>query len=515
VTRRARALDLALGTAGIAFGAFSLAFPFGRDQGLYAYVGREWLEHGAIPYLDTFEQKSPGVFLVHALAIMLFGETMVGIRAIELVATAVLGLLCADLARRSAAPSPPGLRGAGILFASVLYYGFYNYWDTAQCELLCVLASVASLWAALRCRRERIAWVLAGLFGSMAVLMKPPGAFLVLVAVAAVVERRMRGPPPRGRGVASALGWMGLGGAAVPALLVAYFAAHHALGAAKDVLVDANGYYFVHERSVASLADTVEQVTDRYDPRRPVVALLSLALLAIAFLGPLPRPERRARAWRALAFLVAALAAVVAQLKFYVYHWSLFVGPLTLLATTSLAGVVASRRRAGAWIAGATAVFGIAYALDPTTAWATSASAVTRHLTGHLDREHFLDTFRADGPRFWDAEQVGLWLGEHTTPSDTVAVRAFDPEVYFTAHRRYGCRFFWTLFLTWPSRAYRREDYLAEDRTCFRESRPKYVVAVTGEAEGPDSVAWFEAMGYSPLWSRAEFTVLETRTPTP
>ena len=507
------ALDLALGTLGVAFGAFSLAFPFGRDQGLYAYVGREWLEHGAIPYLDTFEQKTPGVFLVHVLAIAVFGETTAGVRAIELLATALLGVLCADLARPPRAPSPAGLRGAGVVFSSVLYYGFYGYWDTAQCELVCVLASVASLWAVTRRRPERRAWLLGGLCAGVAVVMKPPGALLVLVAVGAAVARRMRGPGPRGRGVLATLAWMGLGGAIVPALLVAYFAAHHALAAAKDVLVGANGYYLMHERNVTSLADGIEQVTDRYDPRRPLVALLSLALLAVPLLGRLPRPQRRARTGRTLALLLAALCTVVVQLKFYMYHWSTFVGPLTLLATTSLAGLVASRRRAGLWIACATAVFGGAYALDPDAApqWAESTRAVAMHLTGRMDREHFLDSFRADGPRFWDAEQVGLWLRDHTTPGETVAVRAFDPEIYFTAHRRYGCRFFWTLFLTWPSRAYRRQDFLAEERSCFQAHPPRYVVAVTAEKDGPDSAAWFEAMGYVRLWSRAEFTMMEPR----
>ena len=89
--------------------------------------------------------------------------------------------------------------------------------------------------------------------------------------------------------------------------------------------------------------------------------------------------------------------------------------------------------------------------------------------------------------------------------------RAFDPEIYITARRRYGCRFFWTLFLTWPTRAYRRQDFLAEDRACFEAHRPKYVVAVTGEREGPDSPAWFEALGYVRLRSQAEFTVMERR----
>src|SRR5215831_16775332 len=79
-----RRVDLAIACLAILFAAVSLVLPFGRDQGLYFFVGREWLKHGAMPYRDTFEQKTPGIFFLHALAIALFGEHMSSIRILEL-----------------------------------------------------------------------------------------------------------------------------------------------------------------------------------------------------------------------------------------------------------------------------------------------------------------------------------------------------------------------------------------------------------------------------------------------
>ena len=76
-------------------------------------------------------------------------------------------------------------------------------------------------------------------------------------------------------------------------------------------------------------------------------------------------------------------------------------------------------------------------------------------------------------------------------------------------HRHHGGRFFWTTFITNPSRAYRREEWLAEDRRSLVEHPPRYVVAFEGIAEGPDSVKMFLELGYHHVKTIAYFTVLE------
>ncbi|MGC4066607.1 MAG: hypothetical protein QM784_18625 [Polyangiaceae bacterium] len=70
-----------------------LTFPFGRDQGIFAVVGGGLL-HGKVPYRDLWDVKTPGIFVVFALAQALFGHTMVGPRIIEVVG---LLLTCAAL----------------------------------------------------------------------------------------------------------------------------------------------------------------------------------------------------------------------------------------------------------------------------------------------------------------------------------------------------------------------------------------------------------------------------------
>jgi len=56
-------------------GSVSLIYPFGRDQGSYAYAGWVLLD-GGMPYLDVYAYKPPMNVLLHAPAIGVLGATV-------------------------------------------------------------------------------------------------------------------------------------------------------------------------------------------------------------------------------------------------------------------------------------------------------------------------------------------------------------------------------------------------------------------------------------------------------
>ena len=133
--------DAILITLALLFGVASLAFPFAHDQGVHYYVGREWLQHGALPYRDTFDYKTPGIYLLYVALIAVFGEGMWPIRLAELACIVWLGWLCARIVDEK---PRSGRIGLSIFLASFAYYGFFNYWDTAQCELCLLYTSDAA-----------------------------------------------------------------------------------------------------------------------------------------------------------------------------------------------------------------------------------------------------------------------------------------------------------------------------------------------------------------------------------
>src|SRR5688572_15131728 len=103
--------DAVLGAAAIVVGLSSVWFPFGRDQGLFYYVGREWLERGAIPYRDVWDHKTPLIYAVHAAAIAVFGPGMWPIRIVELLLMPLVGWLASGVATPIGERRLPGSLG--------------------------------------------------------------------------------------------------------------------------------------------------------------------------------------------------------------------------------------------------------------------------------------------------------------------------------------------------------------------------------------------------------------------
>jgi hypothetical protein len=179
---------------GMLFGAPSLAYPFGSDQALFWYVGRGWLLYGAIPYRDAFDVKPPPIFLLHGLASLISGGGMWGIRLVEWLAMIPLGFLAASIATADGERTPKLRLALGVVAANVAYFGFFDFWDTAQCEVWCCLAVLAGLFVVLRTKLSMIrASALAGLLVGLAVLMKPPAAPLAFVVFGAFVVKRRGG----------------------------------------------------------------------------------------------------------------------------------------------------------------------------------------------------------------------------------------------------------------------------------------------------------------------------------
>jgi 4-amino-4-deoxy-L-arabinose transferase-like glycosyltransferase len=501
IADRRRRADLALGAIGAAFSAVSVALPFGRDQGLYYFVGREWLRHGEMPYRDAFEQKTPAIFLLHAIAITLFGEHMWSVRVLELGCVAALGLVCARLATPAHEPVPRGLWGLSLLAAAVSYFGFFDFWNTAQCEIWCTTAALASACAVTRMRRERQAALVGGLLAGVALLFKPPGAPLVALAGLALLARTLRTPERRIRRTALAGALFGAAAAAPIALVVAYFAARGALPDMIDVLFGANRYYVEHERGAQSAFDVAAHTHDAFRLWEPVSALLLWSLVAGAVAGFVRRDRvLRDRHLFAAAVCVAAFLGVLSQLKFYPYHWGLIVGPATLVAANvALDAVALLRARSaslGPVLVGANLLAAFALTGRAANMWLEEVTATAEWLTGRIDREQFTRAFTFGDFTPHDGEEVALWLRDHTDPRDEIAVRGFEPEIYAISRRRYGGRFFWTSFLTDPRRAYRRDEWLAQDREQLVARSPRWVVAIAWVHVGPDAPEYFAPLGY-------------------
>jgi hypothetical protein len=203
----------------------SLGWPLVHDGPLMHYVAARLLE-GAVPYRDLFDMNWPGVYLAHAVALLVFGRGDAAFRAFD------LAILAGTTAGLIAALRPSGRRGAGAAAALFwLYHLSGGAWRAGQRDLLlCVpLAGLAAAALADAVRPRR--WTLglaAGALG-VAVWIKPHAALLVPL-VAWLAWRR----PPAERGAAAAVAGLGL---VLPgACILTWLAAAGALPAFVDIV---------------------------------------------------------------------------------------------------------------------------------------------------------------------------------------------------------------------------------------------------------------------------------------
>ena len=506
-------LDFGLVLLAVLFGAASLGYPLGHDQGVHFYVAREWLERGSLPYRDAFDHKTPGIYAVHAFAMVLFGVHTWAIRPVEMATVMGLGACVGALAKGRTTGghgASRGRNGGAVLLVSFLYYGFFTFLSTAQPELWATSFAVAGLLVARRAENLCVGALLAGALGGIALVMKPPiGALLVVVVVQLALRARARlsqAGRVRGRGVGGRLRRASrsvsftllvffVAMTAAPLLVVGYFAEKGGLGAMKDVLVDANAAYF-QTRSGVSAMMLVDATGDMFGWFHPVSTLLVIASIVRLVASRHERSRGRVGGldhWAlGVVLVLAAYVSVMGQLRFHIYHYVPLVPGLALLLLNAVddirAWVIRSRGTQLGRGQVAVVVCGLALLVSyplagrrARTWWAVSVDSLAV-FTRRAPTETLDEDFVSAGGRSYvyaESKAVGTWLKVHSSPDDDVSIRGFFPEIYAIADRRSPSHLFWTPGAEWMKRCKHGARWAAQARE-IEENRASRFVVVFG-----------------------------------
>jgi hypothetical protein len=486
------------------FGGVALTYPFARDQGLFAYVGRGWFQHGAVPYRDMFEQKTPFIFALHGALAVLTGENQWAVRAADLGATVLAGSCASRLVAPAAERVRPGALGLSVLTTVTFYFGFFGWAEQANCEIWCVAFVLASA-VVLRSSKEI---VLAGALFGMALLAKTPSITFAPLLVGLALKGAPRGARTR------SLGLLAAGAAIAPLATILYFASRGALGAAFDTVVLANAYHARAASNLHSIGDLVAHTYNRIRWFFPYSVLAPAVCLAGLVRARAGGDRHAARRWLLpIAFAVSAYAAVVLQRHFFPYHWAMLVAPLAVVVAAIAEELHSLHVRPLVATSSLSAIaLLVAIAMTPGDVWRDHARSAAAWMSGALSTADLRRSFvvGGDGVDIDATDRAGEWVLANTPPDATLLVRGYEPQVYDRAHRRWTGRFFWSTWLVLPTRAYRRDEFLAEDRADFDRRPPDVVVAPYDVPDSSiESAGWFVARGYVERARFGAFSVLE------
>lgn len=471
----------------VVWGLVYVGWPFGRDQGTFAWVGDVVLR-GGLPYRDAWDVKGPAVYVVYAVTQWIAGRHQWAIRLVDLLSLAASGVAMWRLERWHTGARWPL---SPLLFA--LCYAHLGFWHTAQPDGWAATLVLLSIWwlVAAQGQRRMLQVFAAGVPLGLAFLLKSPfGVFVVPAVVYTIVtgkERRF--------GLALSLG---AGFAAPVVLILAWFAAAGAVSSLLEnqVVFD----LWVHALNRPSVSERALAVLSRFSAYWFLLVALPLFALGCA------------RLWQrsgALAILVlgqlgAALFVLALQGKFYYYQALPLLALTVLLSGLGFSSAMAAARhplgsiqaakvsmleRHSAAVASILLLLGL---IVPARQIVARAGVTL----GKVTAEQYMSTFENANFSYRSNFLVVQYLRSHTREGDAVLVWGSEPLVYYLSGRPSPTRFGFNYPLTLGARNPFERAYRAEFLEALRRKIPVYIV-VPERDEGsltgfPDLVQFIE-----------------------
>lgn len=167
--------------------------PLERDEGEYAYMGQLILQ-GIPPYQLAYNMKFPGVYLMYAVIMAIFGQNPAGIHMGVLLVNAATVVVVFLLTRRLWSDYAGVLAAVTYALLSMTHSSLGLAGHATHFVVLWALWGILLLWNA----GESSRWwryVGAGILMGLAIMMKQPGVFFAAFAVVWMLCRQWHSRP--------------------------------------------------------------------------------------------------------------------------------------------------------------------------------------------------------------------------------------------------------------------------------------------------------------------------------
>lgn len=418
-----------------------LAYPMGRDQGMYANIGLSIL-NGGTPYRDMWDIKPPPIYYLYAGAIGLFGQTTWAVHMLDFIFVPITMYALYRIGLRV-------MSRQGALLAAALFGVFYfneQFASLSQSDSLVTMPMALAVLFAYRASEAasgtRRAWIDSFMVGALCGLVlwfKHYYAFFVVALVVNQIIARRRFPLQDG--LAFAAGGLVTGGS-----LLVYFAS---IGIVQEMLIvsqgtaayNAQGYDFN-----TFLASMWNYIGFRWQHWHAVMAL---ALLWFPVRLTNPRLIKKSSLRLVWLWLAAGLAFVFIQAKGFDTHWIPMLPGLCLLAADTLdrlltrtlnrippvllRGFMGGRLPA---VITAFLIIGI-LSVPVQSVWAP----FWPYLTGNQTLIRYYENFQANDVKPAEDLRVVRYLERNTTRGDSIFIWGFRPQVAYMAGLRPATRY--------------------------------------------------------------------------
>lgn len=425
---RRLAAELALVLVPGAFAAFlASGLPFGADQGMYAAVA-DGIRAGLQPYRDVFDIKPPGVYYAYALAFTAFGRSAAAVRWLDVIAAVVTALAVWRINRKWGTgywgALAAGLAGFALLAA-------FDFWNLGQSDnyaavfvavaLAVVLTGDGGSW-----RRAAAAGALLGIafwfkYTAMTAMAAVwfAGGFNSKRFLSDLFKRFLVSAAGAFGIIVLGIGYLAVVGAA-PAFTNLNFSilpAYNSVLLAGGWWGGAREYLWPTFRSLLQLA-----------PFILIPAAVGMGTAAF---------RRRSRPGPIVIWFLAALAGILIQRRFYLYHWAVVIPAAAALAAIGWTALAAGIKKPWGWMLAVTLLIVSclpgwlvyrAYAMKWGERWRCLGGdpAAAEAWGWHFEEDSF---------SWINGEAAGDFIRENSKPGDRIFVWGFDGTPYFYSQR--------------------------------------------------------------------------------
>lgn len=434
---------LAVILSGLLLGSVSFVYPFGRDQGIYAYIGKLIL-NGKIDYKYSYNLRPPGIHYVFALSQFMMGESMLNMRVFDMcwqILTACVIFLLAFRTTKSRTASVI----AGVLYL-FLYYRL-DYWHTMQTDGFMNLPFALAILYFMKAheKNSRTNFFLSGCMFAVTLLFKFTIAlFLPLLVIMILSSKSFANL--RVKTLSGFFSGFGI----ILFLVLGYYYLNNAFSEFIDIQFNQIPLYakigFETESSGFVLSNVARLFTASvYTPL--------IAFSAIAFVYLFRKRMMSIDTMLILMWTITCFASLIIQWKFFLYHFLIIIPPLLIGTGVFLSILVENFYRKSPKLIGAgLMVISVLFLLISARPYYSSYPDIVSYLRGNAQLKYLhIKNGRTSDSVFTIKKTFEAvdFVNGNSNPADKIFIWGIEPLIYYLSGHDCASRFTYNTPLYW------------------------------------------------------------------